>query len=107
MEDFQVIDKCLMVKLPEEIDHYRSSYICEQADYFIINKDVDHVVFDFEATKFMDSSGIGIIMGRYKKISCFGGKVFILHPDTALKTLRFAAIILKFLCLFPWITRVL
>lgn len=85
MEDFQVIDNCLMVKLPEEIDHYKSSYICEQADHFIMNKGVDHVVFDFESTRFMDSSGIGIIMGRYKKISCFGGKVFVLHPDRQIK----------------------
>jgi len=85
MEDFQVIDNCLMVKLPEEIDHYRSSFICDQADYYIMNKAVDHVVFDFEDTRFMDSSGIGIIMGRYKKISCFGGKVFVLHPDKQIK----------------------
>lgn len=85
MEDFQVIDNCLMVKLPEEIDHYRSAYICERADYFILNQEVEHVVFDFEATRFMDSSGIGIIMGRYKKISCFGGKVFVLHPDRHIK----------------------
>ena len=85
MEEFQVIDKCLMVKLPEEIDHYRSSYICERADHFIIHQDVDHVVFDFEETRFMDSSGIGIILGRYKKISCFGGKVYILHPDKQIK----------------------
>jgi len=85
MEDFRVIDNCLMVKLPEEIDHYRSSFICDQADYYIMNKAVDHVVFDFEETKFMDSSGIGIIMGRYKKISCFGGKVFILHPDKQIR----------------------
>jgi len=85
MEDFQVIDNCLMVKLPEEIDHYKSSYICERADYFILNKGVDHVVFDFEDTRFMDSSGIGIIMGRYKKIACFGGKVYILHPDRQIK----------------------
>ena len=85
MEDFQIIDKCLMVKLPEEIDHYRSAYICERADDLIVNQDVDHVVFDFEATRFMDSSGIGIIMGRYKKIACLGGKVYILHPDRQVK----------------------
>ena len=36
---------------------------------------VGNVVFDFESTRFMDSSGIGIIIGRYKKISYFGGKV--------------------------------
>ena len=74
-----------MVKLPEEVDHYRTSYICERADNFIINGNVDHVAFDFGVTKFMDSSGIGLIMGRYKKISCFGGKVFVLHPDKQIK----------------------
>lgn len=33
----------------------------------------------------MDSSGIGIIMGRYKKISCFGGKVYALHADRQIR----------------------
>lgn len=81
MEDFQVIDNCLMIKLPEEIDHHRAAYIGECADRFILREDVSHVVFDFEATRFMDSSGIGVIMGRYKKISCFGGRVYAIHVD--------------------------
>lgn len=81
MEDFQVVDHCLMVKLPEEVDHHRAGFICEQADRYIVKKDVEHVIFDFANTRFMDSSGVGIIMGRYKKISCFGGKVYILHAD--------------------------
>lgn len=81
MEEFQVIDNCLMVKLPEEVDHHRAAYISESADRYIMREDVNHVVFDFEDTKFMDSSGIGIIMGRYKKISCFGGRVFAIHVD--------------------------
>ena len=85
MEEFQVVDNCLMVKLPEEVDHYRTSYICERADHFILNGKVDHVAFDFGTTKFMDSSGIGLIMGRYKKIHCIGGKVFVLHPDEQIK----------------------
>lgn len=42
---------------------------------------MQHVVFDFEDTRFMDSSGIGIIMGRYRKIACFGGKVYAIHAD--------------------------
>ena len=33
----------------------------------------------------MDSSGIGIIIGRYKLISCFGGKVYVLHPDKQIR----------------------
>ena len=69
MEDFQIIDNCLMVRMPEEVDHHRASYICEGADRL------------FEDTRFMDSSGIGIIMGRYRKISCFGGHVYAIHAD--------------------------
>lgn len=91
MEEFQIVDNCLMVKLPEEVDHYRTSYLCEKADWYIVKKNVEHVVFDFGVTKFMDSSGIGLIMGRYKKITCFGGKVFVLHPDKHIKRMLYMA----------------
>ncbi len=86
-ENFRIIDNYLMVKMPEEIDHHKSSYISENADKFIVQKQVNHVVFDFEDTKFMDSSGIGIILGRYKKIACFGGKVFAIHADNRIRHL--------------------
>ena len=85
MEEFRVIDNCLMIRLPEEVDHHRSAHIGEMADRFILNKEVRHVVFDFGDTRFMDSSGIGIIVGRYKKISCFGGKVYIIHADKQIR----------------------
>ena len=80
-EDFQVIDNCLMIRLPEEIDHHRAGFICENADRLLVRDEVCNVVFDFEKTRFMDSSGIGIIMGRYRKIACFGGKVYAIHAD--------------------------
>ena len=41
----------------------------------------NHIVFDFENTSFMDSSGIGIIIGRYRKISSLGGRVYAIHAD--------------------------
>ncbi|MCI9143498.1 MAG: anti-sigma factor antagonist [Lachnospiraceae bacterium] len=79
--DFQVIDNCLMIRLPEEIDHHSAGMICENADKYLLREDVGNVVFDFEKTRFMDSSGIGIIMGRHRKISCFGGRVYAIHVD--------------------------
>ncbi len=79
--DFKVIDNCLMIRLPEEIDHHGAGLICENADKYLVRKEVQNVVFDFEKTRFMDSSGIGIIMGRYRKISCFGGRVYAIHLD--------------------------
>ena len=80
-EDFQVIGNCLMIRLPEEVDHHRAGYISENADKHLVREEVCDVVFDFENTRFMDSSGIGIIMGRHRKISCFGGKVYAIHAD--------------------------
>ncbi len=84
-EDFQVIDNCLMIRMPEEIDHHRAGYISENADRHLMRKEVYNVVFDFENTRFMDSSGIGIIMGRYRKISCFGGHVYAIHADRQIR----------------------
>ena len=89
MEDFKIIDNYLMVRLPEEIDHHKSGYISQTADKYILNHKVCNIVFDFEATKFMDSSGIGIIVGRYKKIACFGGKVYAIHADRQIQKILY------------------
>lgn len=85
MEEFQIIDNCLMVRLPEEVDHHKAAYISAGADRLLVQDQVQHVVFDFEDTRFMDSSGIGIIMGRYKKIACFGGRVYAIHADRQIR----------------------
>ncbi len=86
MEDnFKVIDNYLMVRMPEEVGHQNSIYISKIADDFILKVRIGNMVFDFEITRFMDSSGIGVIIGRYKKISYFGGKVFAINADTRIK----------------------
>ena len=85
MEDFKVVDNYLMIKLPDEIDHHKSVDISAKADRYILSKKVGNVIFDFERTTFMDSSGIGIILGRYKKISCFGGKVYAVNADRRIR----------------------
>ena len=84
-EDFRIIDNCLCIKMPEEVDHHKSEDICRNADHYILESDVSRVVFDFGATRFMDSSGIGILIGRYKLISCFGGKVYAIHPGRQIR----------------------
>lgn len=86
MEDnFQVIDHYLMIRLPEEIDHHSSKSISRRADSLILDENVNHVVFDFSDTRFMDSSGIGVLAGRCRKISCFGGKVYVVHANERIR----------------------
>jgi stage II sporulation protein AA (anti-sigma F factor antagonist) len=84
-EEFKVIDNYLMIRMPAEIDHHKSVDISAKADRYIISKKVGNVVFDFERTTFMDSSGIGIIMGRYRKIACFGGRVYAINAGSRIR----------------------
>lgn len=82
---FQMIDNYLMIRMPEEIDHHQAVMLSEEADRCILQKPVKNIVFDFEETHFMDSSGIGIVVGRYKKIACFGGQVYAVNANHQIK----------------------
>ncbi len=84
-EDYKIIDHYLMIRLPEEIDHHSCGVICRRADHMMLDNSVSHIVFDFSDTKFMDSSGIGVLAGRYRKISCFGGKVYVIHANRRIR----------------------
>ena len=44
---------------------------------------------DFTDISFMDSSGIGIIAGRYKKVICFEGKVYAINVDRHIKRILY------------------
>ena len=81
LTNFAIIDNYLCIRMPKEIDQHHATHIRQRADELLVDEKVKNVVFDFENTTFMDSSGIGIIIGRYRKISCFGGKVYGIHAN--------------------------
>lgn len=81
MEEYAVIDNYLCIRMPKEVDHHGAAGIRECADRLILDDKVKNIVFDFGDTSFMDSSGLGIIIGRYRKISCFGGKVYAVNAN--------------------------
>lgn len=84
-EEFRVDQACLMIRMPREVDHHQARRIRETADRYIEGRDISHVIFDFELTEFMDSSGIGVIMGRYKKMEVLGGRVIAIHVNGGLR----------------------
>ena len=95
VDNYAIIENYLMIKMPDEVDHHKAAEICRMADMYITHSKVENVVFDFEDTNFMDSSGIGLIMGRYKKISCFGGHVYVIHADQRIRRMLAASGLLK------------
>ena len=46
---------------------------------------IKYVVFDFEHTRLMDSSGIGLIAGRYREMAVRGGQVYVSHVSDSMK----------------------
>ena len=72
---------CLVASLSGEVDHHQAAALRDQLDEEISRKSAVkrpiHLIFSFEKVTFMDSSGIGVIMGRYNKIRETGGTVFI------------------------------
>ena len=59
-------DKLLVLKITEEIDDFSVQKIRRKADYEIERYMPKKVIFDFDSVTFMDSAGIGLIIGRYK-----------------------------------------
>jgi len=79
--DFELVDQCLIVKVKEDLDHYVALKIREKSDKLIERGYVKNIIFDFEHSSFMDSSGIGVIMGRYKQVIFSGGKVAVTNVN--------------------------
>ena len=69
----------LIVKVRGEIDHHTASNIRTVIEKEYSSTRAKNIVFDFLKTSFMDSSGIGVIIGRYKELKTFGGKVFAIN----------------------------
>lgn len=60
-----------------EIDHHSASLIREKIDNTLSYKKPKHLILDFKNVSFMDSSGIGLVMGRYKLMQSFHGTLEI------------------------------
>ena len=73
--------KVLTFKLTEEIDQHTADKIRRKVDGDIERK----VIFDFSDILFMDSSGIGMVLGRYKLVKLLGGQFEIINVKKRLK----------------------
>lgn len=78
-------DRLLVFEVTEELDHHMCEIIRRRADYEIQRFMPKRVVFDFNRVVFMDSAGIGLIMGRYKTVNSLGGKLEMMNVKDNLK----------------------
>ena len=85
-QQFTVNGEKLVVKMPRELDHHYATGLCSQIDLMIDAYNIRKLVFDF-----MDSSGIGVIIGRTRNIGFLGGKTYAIHLNGQIRKIFHAS----------------
>lgn len=75
----------LIVHLNGELDHHSANEVRKKIDEMLDRNKCNSLIFDFDKVSFMDSSGIGVIIGRYKKIIAYKGKMAMVCPRDTVK----------------------
>ena len=68
-------DDVMIVRLTGELDQHYATSLRANIDSQVAHRGIHKIVFDFSKVGFMDSSGIGVIMGRYRLMQSVGGRV--------------------------------
>jgi len=93
--EYQKQEKTLKVKVTEEIDHHVADKLRRKIDNEITRYMPRKTIFDFNRVTFMDSAGIGMIIGRYKMMKLIGGELEIENVNDNVKKILEMCGILK------------
>lgn len=84
---FNVFGNVLVAELFGELDHHAAAEVREDIDRAIENYAVSYLVFDFGKVRYMDSSGIGMVLGRYRKMQETDGKIAIVSCSALVRSI--------------------
>lgn len=88
MNEFIKIENGTMtVSLPGELDHHGAAMVRDDIDTALFSEKPTALVFDLRGVEFMDSSGLGLILGRYARASVLGIPVYAKNPSVRQKRL--------------------
>jgi len=91
--NYQHLGNNLVFQLYGEIDHHSAKNLREEIDQLILMHRPDEVVFSLCDIDFMDSAGLGLILGRYTKIKEIGATLILENPTEQIeKILKLAGI---------------
>ena len=71
----------LLVGLDGELDHFCAQSVRRELDSLLQDPTIRQLILDFSGLTFMDSSGIGVILGRYRVLRERGGSVAVIHMN--------------------------
>ena len=73
--EYQMKGPYLIVRVGKELDHHQAEHIRQMMQKISRERDIRNIIFDFSETTFMDSSGVGMMISRYRDLSMSGGTV--------------------------------
>jgi len=82
-----VHNRVLIAAPSGELDHFQSERLRAQIDAAYEKSSCKHIVFDMAGVSFMDSSGVGLVIGRYKKAAISGGKLIVCNMSESVSRL--------------------
>ena len=89
----EIMPEVITVRLAGDIDHHTAAPIRERIDKEIIKHEPSLLILDFSGVDFMDSSGIGLVMGRYRLLRDNDAKIHIVNPPRHIeKVMRLAGL---------------
>lgn len=83
--EYEKTDKQLIFSLTEDVDQHTSEQIRRKMDNEIKRYIPRKVIFDFSNISFMDSAGIGMVLGRYKLVKMLDGELEIINVNKSMK----------------------
>ena len=78
-------DNKVIALLSGEIDHHNAKSLRQDIDFSLRENQPEELIMDFCEVGFMDSSGIGLVMGRYKLMQEIGGNLVVRNPPPHIK----------------------
>ena len=78
-------NRLLKLQITEEIDHYKAEKVRNRADFEIQKYMPKKIIMDFEKVEFMDSAGIGMLIGRYKTAQIAGSTLNISNVKPSIR----------------------
>lgn len=85
--ELDVKETVLCIRLSGELDHHAAEELREKVTDKIATNQIKHIVLNLENLTFMDSSGLGVILGRYKQIKASEGEMVVCAISPSVKRL--------------------
>ncbi|MGE8204394.1 anti-sigma F factor antagonist [Heyndrickxia sp. NPDC080065] len=85
--DLEVKKDVLCIRLKGELDHHSAESLRKSASQAIEKFQINHLVLNLGQLSFMDSSGLGVVLGRYKQIKQKNGEMIVCAISPAVKRL--------------------